>query len=185
MIIIYVLLHPVTGSPFYVGQSSNFTKRYYTHCSSPRTKTGIELKNSNQKPSINILESPTAETALEREKFWIAKLRADGCQIENQTVGGAREGAGRKETGRNTVTIGLSVPIGHEDEIRKLVKDRIAVIRGVAAPVAPEKKPVVKSASKKVVPEIAPKQGKKPIVSPSQPNLQYLRTRQGLKNKQH
>ncbi len=44
--------------------------------------------------------------------------------------GGARKGAGRKETGRTAKTVCFSVPIGHEEKIKSFVKSKLAELKG-------------------------------------------------------
>lgn len=90
---------------------------------------------------------------------------------KNKQKGGAREGAGRPATGKNTVTISFSVHQGVADRVKQTVKAEVAKFKAeMAAKLeekvvpAAKKEPVKESVPMKKKPEIAPKQDASPAI---------------------
>lgn len=104
--LIYGLKDPRTGAIRYVGKSKVGMKRPLSHrvrCRDIRNKTHIanwvrELQALGLDYEIVVLEYLPNDTAFrEAEPRWIAKLRAEGCDLTNATIGG--EGViGRRHT---------------------------------------------------------------------------------------
>lgn len=90
---------------------------------------------------------------------------------KNKQKGGAREGAGRPATGKNTVTISFSVHKDAADQVKAAVKQAVAEFKAKNPPklkenVVPDvkKEPVKESVPMKKKPEIAPKQDSSPAI---------------------
>lgn len=89
---IYALLDPFDGRPRYVGKSVAAEQRLSQHLSENGTSQKVEWIGqcllAGRQPKLKILETVSAETWPERERFWIAKLRAEGFDLLNVREGG-------------------------------------------------------------------------------------------------
>ncbi len=72
------------GQRFYVGQTMELRKRLTTH----RLNKRVPLFHSRVKDLIVLETVETPDEAQEKENAWIAKLRAEGCQLVNRNAGG-------------------------------------------------------------------------------------------------
>lgn len=95
--IIYALIDPNGNHPRYVGQSSSGLERYRQHLKGLACRDGCRYKkfwvqqllDRGDKPGVVILLSlPGPEYLDAAERFWIAELRARGCELTNLTDGG-------------------------------------------------------------------------------------------------
>src|SRR5579885_2077435 len=89
---IYVLCDPDTGEIRYVGKTvMRLCNRLAKHMeATPKTHSGrwIQvLKTQGKRPIIAYLDEAKHDWA-ERERFWIAHLRAIGCRLTNTSPGG-------------------------------------------------------------------------------------------------
>lgn len=89
---IYVLIDPRTEEIRYVGKTVNPYKRFYKHYSEHETNYKSrwieQLRKLDLKPRMEIIEAVATENWQEREIYWIAELRAQGCRLTNVTTGG-------------------------------------------------------------------------------------------------
>jgi hypothetical protein len=92
--IIYLLSDPRTGDPQYVGQSTWGIGRAFEHFvefherNSQRWIKRVLL--AGMLPTVSILEVLDGPEHLdERETFHVRRLRAEGCELTNETDGGA------------------------------------------------------------------------------------------------
>jgi len=89
---IYALCDPFDGKSRYVGKSLNAGRRLTQHVSENGTSRKVEWVGqcllAGRQPKLKILEVVSAEAWPERERFWIAKLRAEGFDLLNVREGG-------------------------------------------------------------------------------------------------
>jgi hypothetical protein len=85
MVKIYVLKNPITNAIHYVGRSVNPSSRYRNHIhlairakhKNKKDAWICSLLNQNLKPLMEIIDSVSNNKAIEKEKFWIEKLRLE------------------------------------------------------------------------------------------------------------
>jgi hypothetical protein len=91
-ITIYALIDPRTDGVRYVGKSVNVVQRYRIHCVARGNRHSAvwirSLRNVGLRPVLTILEVATEEMWEERERYWIAFYREQGCDLTNLTDGG-------------------------------------------------------------------------------------------------
>lgn len=99
---IYVLVNPLDGSLFYVGQTNQpILERFKCHCysfsnhKSPTSLKDIVIKkilHAKEIPLVKILEVVYArKDSLLRERFWMEKLKKEGHPITNKEVNQQRK----------------------------------------------------------------------------------------------
>lgn len=89
---IYALLDPRTNAIRYVGKADDPHRRWRRHC----TETGrthrhwwiAQLCATGHKPTLRILEEVPCSEWIQREVWWIAHLRQNGCDLTNHCAGG-------------------------------------------------------------------------------------------------
>ena len=91
--VVYALIDPRTQMPRYVGRTGQPNKRKARHLSGNTHGEVAEWEQAvlfaELVPIFKILERGlTADESAEREKFWIAKLNEQGCNLLNVTIGG-------------------------------------------------------------------------------------------------
>ena len=93
--LIYVLLDPRTSEVRYVGKTCDPQKRLRQHMAEARGKMMSHraawvrsLVREGLSPSLVPIEVTTMGAWQERERWWIAELRAMGCRLVNGTDGG-------------------------------------------------------------------------------------------------
>jgi hypothetical protein len=96
---IYALKCPDTLKIRYVGKTilspeARLAQHFCDPSVNRRTRWLRKLAQGGKRPVIEVLEVVEEHHWQDRERFWIAKLRADGCDLVNLTDGG--EGASRK-----------------------------------------------------------------------------------------
>lgn len=91
---IYVLIHPLTKAPFYVGRSQNVIIRIANHLSQLNNFSGRgcaeekimilkDIVKSNLFPEFNILETTIRRFSDERERYWIQQYKEKGIKLTN------------------------------------------------------------------------------------------------------
>lgn len=95
VIYIYILRQPSDLAIRYVGKSAKPKKRLWEHITEARSGTQCHRSNwlrkllaEGSRPILEIIEQATGETWTEREQYWIAFYRAQGCRLVNATDGG-------------------------------------------------------------------------------------------------
>jgi hypothetical protein len=107
---IYVLIDPETNEIRYVGKSDNPRKRLdghvYSNKDSNRHKLNWvrKLARNKLKPVMQVIEETPYELWKERECYWIAYYRAQGCILLNVAEGGG--GGGYPHTEEHNRKIG-------------------------------------------------------------------------------
>lgn len=94
--IVYALTDPRDGCPRYVGQTIHGMLRYRSHLknlpndASHHKKAWVQtLQAQGLNPGFEVLtDLPGPEFLDEAEAFWIAELKARGCQLTNLVMGG-------------------------------------------------------------------------------------------------
>jgi hypothetical protein len=107
---IYALSDPRDGVIRYVGKASKLRRRLAQHCRTPADRNSHRanwlraLRRDGERPQLIILERCWEGEWPERERCWIANLKAEGTLLVNGTEGGdqppAGMGNGRKGTKR-------------------------------------------------------------------------------------
>lgn len=89
---IYCLIDPRTNKIRYVGKADDPDDRLKHHLRERETthkaKWIVSLKKRGLQPRLAILEEVRPGAWKEREQFWIAYLREQGCDLTNLTKGG-------------------------------------------------------------------------------------------------
>jgi hypothetical protein len=89
---IYILRDPETNAIRYVGKADNLEKRLQRHLQkdvdSHRSRWVNSLKRRGLKPVIELVEEVPYDQWPERERYWIARFRAQGCDLTNTATGG-------------------------------------------------------------------------------------------------
>jgi group I intron endonuclease len=90
---VYTLSDPRTNCIRYVGQTAYLKKRYGEHCRQQYRKDHRAcwlnlLYFSKLLPTMTIIEECNETTWAEREIYWIAYYREQGCDLVNGTDGG-------------------------------------------------------------------------------------------------
>lgn len=89
---IYVLIDPRTDEIRYVGKTIDIKRRFKNHCRCElkRDKENWvrNLRAAGLRPRMQIIETVTDGTWIQREQFWIAYYREKGCRLTNLTSGG-------------------------------------------------------------------------------------------------
>lgn len=95
---IYGLVDPRDNQVRYVGKANNpgeRLKQHLTDTTNPQKKDWIqELDSLSIAPAIVVLDEVVDGTWLEREQYWIAKKKDEGCCLLNSAPGGAGERTG-------------------------------------------------------------------------------------------
>lgn len=111
---IYTLSDPLTGRVRYVGKTCQRPVRRLRH----HVSTAKNQRNHREKwilslgvpPWLIVVQtvvSGSHEDIAQAERYWIARLRADGCDLTNQTIGG--EGTpGRKASSETRAKMSAS-----------------------------------------------------------------------------
>lgn len=84
---IYTIIDPRTDKAFYVGQTADIKGRMIQHATTKASVTNPliqEIKEAGLKPKFVIVEECDYGTAYHREKFWINKMRSEGCVLLNK-----------------------------------------------------------------------------------------------------
>ena len=89
---IYALVDPQTSEPRYVGKTVDLENRFQGHLKSARqgclyVHRWIRSLGSSA-PVLHVIERVSVEQLNDRERHWIALLRADGARLTNLTSGG-------------------------------------------------------------------------------------------------
>lgn len=87
---IYVLKSPITNEIKYVGRSVNPESRYRVHLylakknkmKNKKDAWICSLLNKNKKPLMEIIDEVNISEAVEKERFWIGKLK-ETCDLKN------------------------------------------------------------------------------------------------------
>lgn len=91
-VFIYTLSDPNTKKIRYVGKSINPKRRLKDHYYNKRrtycSNWIWSLKDSNQKPILNIIEECNEDNWEEAEQYWICQFKAWGFKLTNHTDGG-------------------------------------------------------------------------------------------------
>jgi hypothetical protein len=99
---IYILIDPRNEEIRYVGLTRYPKKRLHNEIHKGHTlhfRNWIQLlKKHNLRPVMEIIETADEDTASERERYWIATKRSDGCRLLNHTSGGESGWAISEET---------------------------------------------------------------------------------------
>lgn len=102
---IYVLIDPETNEIRYVGKSNNPKQRLWRHLKKTRenedcyrTRWINDLKSRDLKPHMEIIEEVPFDQWPERERYWIAYYREQGCHLTNTFEGGIGPGTHTPET---------------------------------------------------------------------------------------
>lgn len=90
---IYALVDPETNEVRYIGKANNPQERYKRHLRKDedhfhKTHWINKLRSQGLKPTLQILEEVPYAHWGERERYWIAFYRAQGCQLTNLAEGG-------------------------------------------------------------------------------------------------
>jgi group I intron endonuclease len=95
VIFIYLLRQPGDLAIRYIGKSAKPKKRLWEHITEARSGEKCHRSNwlrkllaAGERPILEIIEQATVETWTEREQYWIAFYRAEGCRLVNATDGG-------------------------------------------------------------------------------------------------
>lgn len=99
--VIYALRDPRTGRIRYVGKTVDRESRIIDHISQARLNASrgratrkeywiLQLDRLGLRPTVEVLEVVTCDTWEERERRWIAELRALGYELTNIAAGGNR-----------------------------------------------------------------------------------------------
>lgn len=85
---IYALINPLTGNPYYVGQTGLALRtRLLGHLSVIKVETTKSLVDKGHKPEIFELDFLPADTSPDKafmEGYWIQQLRAWGFTLDNK-----------------------------------------------------------------------------------------------------
>ena len=113
MYFIYALLDPITKQIRYIGKTDNLRERFYTHCHSfDKTHKSNWIKKliseTGQLPLLRILERVEENEWAEREKYWIARAKAEGYSLTNLTIGGESVMDGRRHTSESRLKMRLA-----------------------------------------------------------------------------
>lgn len=99
-VFIYALVDPRTDAIKYVGRSENVQRRTRAHKTTPTNPEMAawlqELGSLGLEPRAQVLEKATNVTCDEAEVRWINEHRATVLNVFSASLGGAREGSGRK-----------------------------------------------------------------------------------------
>lgn len=106
MISVYGLVDPRNSELRYIGKSVKPTERLTTHIREARGGSVLHsrrwisgLLSDGLKPDLFIIETCADNTsANEAECFWIASMRAVGCDLTNRTIGGDGQPRGYRPT---------------------------------------------------------------------------------------
>ena len=92
---IYVLIDPRNDEIRYVGYTYNLKNRLWNHIGESRKQRNIYKSrwiNSLLKlgfiPEIKSIDTATDADVIEKEKFWIAEMKRQGCRLTNLSEGG-------------------------------------------------------------------------------------------------
>jgi len=90
---IYALVDPRTDAIRYVGKTTNPSWRFRQHLRYDRTDSHKSrwlalLSKLGLTPKWVVLEEVKLSEWQEKERFWIANLKKDGCSLTNETPGG-------------------------------------------------------------------------------------------------
>lgn len=133
---IYALSDPRDGKIRYVGKANILKRRLQNHLCPSQDKKNFhkaqwlkKMKRENVSPLVTIIaEVPDSEDWQSVERFWIKKLRAEGCDLTNILEGG--EGGctyghtGRSHSAETRAKIsanrrGIKVPPPSEETLKK------------------------------------------------------------------
>lgn len=111
---IYTLSDPLTGRVRYVGKTSQQpVRRLSHHVSTAKNKTNHRenwIRSLGVPPWLTVVQEVLGshEDIAQAERYWIARLRADGCDLTNLTIGG--EGTpGRKASAETKAKMSASL----------------------------------------------------------------------------
>lgn len=117
---IYVLIDPRDNEVRYVGKSNNPPQRLKEHLRQSKTtykgRWIAKLQECGLIPLMKIIEEVSFETWPERECYWIAYYRAQGCALTNTTEGGK---------GASTLSPEIRAKIAAKNRGRKLSPEQI------------------------------------------------------------
>lgn len=95
---IYALVDPLGNEERYVGKSKDPNYRMQDHLKDNSKTYKVhwlkKMQSEGRFPILKILETVSAQDKWQdREKFWIKKLKSQGCRLTNSTPGGEGGGA--------------------------------------------------------------------------------------------
>lgn len=88
--VVYMLVDPRDGRPYYIGETTDKKKRYRYHSENSGRNTAVARHNqtiirAGKKPFMVELDSADNEVeALRKELFWIDLLLGRGCDLANR-----------------------------------------------------------------------------------------------------
>ena len=88
--VIYMLVDPRDGWPYYVGETTDRKQRYRYHCKNtgrnlPVTRRSQEIIRAGKKPQMVTIDQAHSEVeALRKELFWIDLFMARGVKLLNR-----------------------------------------------------------------------------------------------------
>lgn len=130
--VIYILLDPRNGRAFYVGVTTQrLCNRFAGHMTDarkgyddPKSARIREIIGIGAKPHIREVERVDKSTWADRERYWIAMLREQGCELDNLCPGGYGVGVARSAETRKKMSDsarGRDMSAVHKPAVRELV----------------------------------------------------------------
>lgn len=136
---IYALICPIKGKVRYVGKSVQVRERFLSHhikgregdTSYAKTRWVKKLLKLNLYPVLSIIETCNEKTWIDKEKYWIKRLREEGHPLLNISEGGDSisywKGKKRSQETKDKIRLTKSGTTLSEEHKKKISESMIGV----------------------------------------------------------